>query len=31
MVQGFPDYYALVGLGKSYQGAYSRNVTVTDR
>ncbi len=32
VVQGFPDYFALVGLGKQQGGVgYNRNATLDDR
>ncbi len=32
MVQGFPDYFALVGLGNQQGGVgYNRNATLDDR
>ena len=33
MVQGFPDYFALVGLGTQQGGVgrYNRNATLDDR
>ncbi len=33
MVQGFPDYFALVGLGNQHKGGgtYNRNATLDDR